>query len=136
MPCIDNRRHAGPIGGKQEFSTLDAKIGYWQSRMGPTSEEKTAFNMPFGVCNGPVTIQRHMQRVLHVRRMSDFCNVYIDDIIVFSRTIEEHIGDLQQVFDRFRAVGLKLQPTKCEFACPSVFYLLFGAFDFGGWYPA
>ena len=100
MPRIDDMLNQ--LGGKQIFSTLDAKTGYWQIRMGPTSQQKTAFTthtglyefrvMPFGVCNGPVTFQHLMQRVL--RGTSDFCNVYIDDIIVFSKAVEEHVEHL------------------------------------------
>ena len=55
--------------------------------------------------------------------MSDFCNLYIDDIVVFSRTVEKHIGYLQQMFDHLRAVGLKLQTTKFEFAYSRVTYV-------------
>ena len=52
-----------------------------------------------------------------------FCNVYIDDVIVFSSSIQEHVNDLCQVFDCLRKIGLKLHPQNCQFACPEVLYL-------------
>ena len=52
-----------------------------------------------------------------------FCNVYIDDMIVFSSSVDEHLEHLQLVFDRLREVGVRLHPAKCEFASPKVHYL-------------
>ena len=62
-----------------------------------------------------------MQRALV--GMSKFCSVYIDDILVFSENVEEHIGLLHQVFSRLCEVGLKLHPQKCVLGCPEVPYL-------------
>ena len=119
------------IGGKKVFSTLDAKSGYWQIQMESSSREKTAFItqhglfefrvMPFGLCNAPATFQRLMQRVL--AGLESFCSVYIDDIIVFLETVEEHGDHLYQIFQRLRRLRLKLHPEKCKFAWPSVGYL-------------
>ena len=52
-----------------------------------------------------------------------FCNVYIDNVIMFSSSIQEHVGHLRQVFDRLMKIGLKLHPQKCWFTCPEVLYL-------------
>jgi len=92
------------------------------------SQEKTAFvtfdglykfrAMLFGLCNVPATFQRLMQRA-----MVEFCSVYIDDILVFSVNVEEHIGHLHQVFSCLCEVGLKLHPQKCVLGCPEVHYL-------------
>ena len=49
--------------------------------------------------------------------------MYIDDIVVISKIVEGHVEHLWRVFDRLQTTGLKLHPTKCEFACPSVIYL-------------
>ena len=51
------------------------------------------------------------------------CNIYIDYMIVFSSSVDEHLEPLHQVFDQLRAVGVKLHPVKCEFAFPKVDYL-------------
>lgn len=95
LPHIDD--FLDQLRGGKVFSTLDARQGYWQIRVAENSHEKTAFVthdglfefrvMPFGLCNAPVTFQRVMQSIL--RGFSDFCRVYIDDII-FSRNMEEH----------------------------------------------
>ena len=129
MPRIDDM--LDQLGGKKIFTTLDARSGYWQIKMGSESQEKTAFSthdglyefrvMPFGVCNGPATFQRLMHHAL--RGFGEFCNVYIDDMIVFSSSVGEHLEHLQLVFDRLREVGVRLHPAKCEFASPKVHYL-------------
>ena len=129
MPRIDDM--LDQLGGKRIFSTLDARSGYWQIKLGESSREKTAFAthdglfefrvLPFGVCNGPATFQRVMQQAL--RGLSDLCSVYVDDIIVFSRTVEDHVSHLEQVFSRLREVGLRLHPAKCRFASPQVEFL-------------
>jgi len=129
LPRIDDQ--LDQLQGKRIFTTLDAKWGYWQIRVQESSQEKTAFVtfdglyefrvMPFGLCNAPATFQRLMQRALV--GMSKFCSVYIDDILVFSESVEEHIGHLCQVFRRLREVGLKLHPQKCFLGRPGVPYL-------------
>ena len=103
----------------------------WQIQMQESSQEKTAFItydglyefrvMPFGLCNAPATFQRLMQRILH--GLGEFSSAYIDDIIVFSGSMEEHLDHLRQVFNRLRRVGLKLHPQKCVFGSPEVLYL-------------
>jgi len=129
LPRIDDL--LDQLGGKRVFSTLDARSGYWQIQMHETSREKTAFVtmdglyefrvMPYGLCNAPATFQRLMQRTL--AGLGSFCSVYVDDIIVFSSTVEEHLDHLTQVFGRLRKIGLKLHPQKCSFTRPEVLYL-------------
>ena len=129
IPRIDDL--LDQLKGKKVFSTLDARCGYCQIKVKEESREKTAFVtfdglcefrvMPFGLTNAPATFQRLMQSVL--TGMSEFCSVYIDDVLVFSDSIEEHIKHLQLIFDRLRKVGLKLHPLKCRFALPEVLYL-------------
>ena len=118
------------------FSTLDLKSGYWQIRVHPNSQEKTAFVthqglyefsvMPFGLMNAPAVFQRLMQQVvmgLNPEAGPDYVAVYLDDILVFSRSLEEHRNHLKQLFKRIEVVGLKLNPKKCSFACQRVEYL-------------
>ena len=82
--------------------------------------------MPFGLTNAPAVFQRLMQKVLdglNPDEGPDFVEVYIDDVLVFSRTMEEHVKHLRQVLERLRKAGLKLKPTKCHFIRNSVEYL-------------
>ena len=132
LPQIDDL--LDQLDGKRVFTTLDARTGYWQICMQEEFREKTAFAtmkglyefcvIPFGLCNSPATFQRLMQKTLAgLGGDVPFCNVYIDDVIVFSSSIQEHVDHLRQVFDRLRKIGLKLHPQKCRFPCPEVLYL-------------
>ena len=82
--------------------------------------------MPFGLTNAPAVFQRLMQQVISSLNKDfgmDFVSVYIDDILVFSRTLEEHLLHLQQVIKRVVEIGLKLKPTKCKFVRKELEYL-------------
>ena len=129
LPRIDDLLEQ--LSGKYLFSTFDAHRGYWQIPVSDDSRPKTAFAtheglyefrvMPFGLCNAPATFQRLMQRILS--GMNSFCNVYIDDILIFSRNPEEHQEHLEQVFRCLEQYGLKLHPDKCQLARAEVEYL-------------
>ena len=117
------------MGGSKVFSTMDLKSGFWQLPVAVEDQPKTAFRchlglfqckrMPFGLCNAPAVFQRTMDKVLS-GLIGRFVCVYLDDIIVFSDSMEEHEYHLQCVFDRLRKAGLKLKPTKCAFGLPEV----------------
>ena len=110
LPRIDESLDA--LGGACYFSTLDLASGYLQVVMDPKSKEKTAFTtlyglyqfrvMPFGLCNAPATFQRLMERVLSGLHWTA-CLVYLDDIIIFSKTVEQHLALLRDVFSRLEA---------------------------------
>ena len=96
-------------------------------------KEKTAFctssgqlyefnQVPFGLCNAPATFSRLMDRVLSGLHW-ETCLFYLDNIIVFSSTWEEHLARLRQVFERLRHANLKLGAEKCAFAAKEVSYL-------------
>ena len=113
------------LGGAQIFSTLDLKAGYWQVEMAEECKAYTAFTcgplgfyecdtMPFGATNAPATFQRLMHDCLGELNMN-WCIVYLDDIIIFSDTKEEHLKRLEAVFQKLCAAGLKLKPSKCFF---------------------
>ena len=134
LPRIDDL--LDELGQSRYFSTLDLASGYWQIRVHPASQEKTAFVthqglyefcvMPFGLCNAPAVFQRLMQRVvmgLNPEDGSAFVSVYLDDVLVFSRTLEDHLKQLDLVISRLKEVGLKLNPSKCYFMRKEVAYL-------------
>ena len=132
LPRIDDL--LDQLSGKKIFSTLDARAGYWQIAVHEASQEKTAFVtmdglyefhvMPFGLCNTPATFQRLMQKILAgLGGSNPFCSVYIDDIIVYSDSVEEHLDHLTQIFGRLRRSGLKLHPQKCCLGFSEVAYL-------------
>ena len=82
--------------------------------------------MPFGLTNAPAVFQRLMQRVLDGLNPGDgpeFVEVYIDDILVFSCTMTEHVNHLCQVLERLRGAQLRLKPVKCHFLRQSIEYL-------------
>ena len=92
-------------------------------KMAPGSQQYTAFTvgnlgfyeftrMPFGLCNAPVTFQHLMQNTLGVLNLM-YCILYLDDVIVFAHTEEEHLERLRVVFERFAEFNLKLKPSKC-----------------------
>ena len=70
--------------------------------------------MPFGLTNAPATFQHLMESCLGEMHLK-WCIIYLDDIIVFSKTPEEHIERLRGVFEKLSAAGLRLKPNKCEF---------------------
>ena len=78
--------------------------------------------MPFGLSNAPATFERLMERVLGQLQWQ-ICLCYLDDILVFSDTVEDHLTRLEAVFSRLRAAGLKLKPKKCHFFQEKVTFL-------------
>ena len=70
--------------------------------------------MPFGLTNAPATFQRLMESCLGELHLQ-YCIIYLDDIIVFSKTPEEQLARLCQVFEKLSELGLKLKPSKCKF---------------------
>ena len=131
IPRIDDTLHL--LAGAKYFTKLDLKSGYWQVELKEEDKSKTAFQvgplgfyecnrMPFGLCNAPATFQRLMERCMGELNLRD-CLIYLDDIIIFSSTFEEHLERLQAVFSRLELHNLKLKATKCEFFKSRVVYL-------------
>ena len=132
LPRIDDLLDA--LHGAKWFSTLDLKSGYWQVPITEQDKAKTTFRtssgqlfefnqVPFGLCNAPATFSCLMDRVLAGLHW-ETCLFYLDDIIVFSSTWEEHLTRLRQVFKRLRHANLKLGADKCTFAAKEVNYLV------------
>lgn len=120
------------LGKCQYFTTLDLASGFYQVQMNPDDIHKTAFNvehghfeflrMPMGLKNSPSTFQRVMDNVLRGLQ-NVICLVYLDDIIVFSTSLQEHITNLEKVFLRLRESNFKIQMDKSEFLKLETAYL-------------
>ena len=106
LPRIDETLDC--LNGVEWFSSLDQKLGYWQVEMEEDSKALTAFtvrpigfykckHMPFGLTNAPATFQWLMQSCLGNLHLH-YCIIYLDDVIVFSKTLEEHVIRLRAVF--------------------------------------
>jgi len=120
------------LGQSKIFSVLDMASGYHQIAIKPEHKEKTAFSchrghfqfvkMPFGLNNAPATYQRCIDVILMgLKGIS--CLVYLDDIICFSVTMEEHVKKLCVIFERLDQANFRIQPEKCVFATDTVEYL-------------
>ena len=124
LPRIDTTLDI--LSGVKWFSVLDLKSGYWQVPLAEQDKCKTAFTvgllgfwecerMPFGLTNAPATFQRLMENCMSDLHLS-YCLLYLDNIIIFSKTYEDHLIDhLEAVLQKLKNVGLKLSPLKCNF---------------------
>ena len=119
--------------GARFFSSMDLKSGFWQVRMSEKSRQYTAVTlgslgiyeflwMPYGLCNAPAMFQRLMQNCLGELNLT-YTLVYLDDVIVYSKTEEDHLRRLQAIFERFHEHGLKLKPSKCRFLRKQITFL-------------
>ena len=109
------------ISGAKWFTAVDAAKGYWQIGMHHDSIEKTAFNTPFGLfewlampmglTNSAACFQKMITEVMGPL-LYECCLVYLDDIFIFSPTLEDHIKDVERVFKRLRDCGLKIRADK------------------------
>lgn len=113
------------FGGSTLYSSLDLLSGYWQIEMSETAKKLTAFVvpglgewnfevMPFGLTGAPGTFQALADKVFEGLKWKDIL-IYLDDIVIFSKTPEEHLVKLEKVFQRLRDAGLTLKPSKCEY---------------------
>ncbi|GBG74471.1 hypothetical protein CBR_g18882 [Chara braunii] len=130
LPRIDDLLER--LGGATYFSKLDLKSGYHQIEIQPQDRYKTAFKtryghfewvvMPFGLTNAPATFQAAM--TTEFRDLLDrSVLIYRDDILVYSRTLDEHIVHLRVVLNRLRLAKYKANLDECEFARQELEYL-------------
>ena len=120
------------LSGSTVFSTMDLKSGYWQVPVKESDRDKTSFvthqglyrwkRAPFGLKNMPAIFQRLMTQVLAGLTWSQVL-VYIDDLIVFGKTWDEHLQRLQTVLDRLKIAGLTVNLSKCSFGMQEVHHL-------------
>ena len=120
------------VHGAKWFSKLDLRTGFHQIRLADEDTGKTAFRtrygsyeylvLPMGLCNAPGTFMQLMNDTF--RDMLDkSVLVFLDDILVFSRTKEEHMGHLREVLSKLKAAQLYAKLSKCEFMLPEVEFL-------------
>ncbi|GJP50962.1 hypothetical protein CLOM_g10117 [Closterium sp. NIES-68] len=130
IPRIDDL--LDQLRGATVFSKLDLRSGYWQIRMADNSIHKTAFRtrygsyeylvMPFGLTNAPATFQAEMNHIL--RPLLDECVVvYLDDILIYSRDMKQHVEHLRRVFEILRRERFYVKLSKSKFALEKVQFL-------------
>lgn len=129
MPRIDEL--IDRLAGAKYVSTLDLTRGYWQVPVAPESQSKTAFTtsfglfnftvMPFGLHGAPATFQRMMDNLL--RGTGSYSAAYLDDLVIYSSTWEEHLLQLRSILLRLRKAGLTAKPSKCKLAARQCVYL-------------
>ena len=130
LPRIDET--LDKLGGAKLFSSLDLNSGYYQIRISEEDAHKTAFTTPFGLfeykvlgqglANAPATFQAVMNRIL-APLLNKCAVVYLDDILVYSDTPEQHLADLRAVLDILRDNNLYAKPPKCHFGMKEVKFL-------------
>lgn len=114
------------------FTSLDLMRGYHQVKMAENSKHKTAFvchlgqyqyrRMPFGLTNAPATFQRLMSQLFSGKEW-EFVSVYLDDVLIASCNIKEHVDHVRRVLIKLSEAGLRLKPNKCVFAADEIEYL-------------
>jgi hypothetical protein len=120
------------LGRARYFTKLDLRSGYYQVRIAAGDEPKTAcvtrygsyefLVMPFGLTNAPATFCTLMNKIFHPY-LDQFVVVYLDDIVVYSNTLKEHVDHLRTVFQVLRENELYVKKEKCSFARNEVIFL-------------
>ena len=121
------------LSGSKYFTVLDMRSGYHQIEVSDEHKCRTAFSvgslglyeynrMPFGLSNAPATYQRLMEDCFRPL-INKECVIFLDDILIYSDTFEEHLNRLEHVFQCITDSGMKLSPKKCHFCRPKVKYL-------------
>ena len=122
LPLIDSVFDR--LGGCSYFSTIDLYAGFHCIPIHQKDREKTAFStphlglfewnrMPFGLRNAPAFFSEAVQRAF--QSLNYCCMPFVDDVIIFSRSLDQHIRDLQSVFDRLKQHSLRIKLSKCQF---------------------
>ena len=114
------------------WSTLDAASAYWSIPLNEADKEKTTFSVPcgkygfnvtpFGLCNAGASYQRMVD--IYLSGLPSNCVfAYIDDILICSKSMEEHLSSLKEVFLKLRESGITLKLSKCVFGCENIDFL-------------
>ena len=133
IPRIDES--LSKLGDAKFFTTLDLGSAFWQVPLRKKDREKTGFacelglyqwkRMPFGLCNATATFQRLMAQALTrvTKKYGNFVMCYVDDVVIATPTLEDHIDRFDEVFGCMKRAGLKCKPSKCEILRDSIKYL-------------
>jgi transposase InsO family protein len=130
MPTCDHTIHR--LRGSQYYSCLDILSGFWHLPLTPESCKYVAFStgkghfeftvLPFGWVNSPFWFQRFTQTCI-ANPNGDYCQAYIDDLVVFSKDVEDHFLHLRQVLNTIRSLNVRLKTSKCSFFAREMEYL-------------
>ena len=120
------------LGEASVFSTIDCNSGYWQIPVRKQDRDKTAFvchaglyrykRMPFGLTNAPATFQRTLDILLSPYKWRS-CLVYLEDIIIFSKSVEKHFQHVEEIITTLKSAGISFKLKKCSFFTNIVKYL-------------
>ena len=133
IPRIDES--LSKLGDAKFFTTLDLGSAFWQVPLRKKDREKTGFacelglyqwkRMPFGLCKATATFQRLMAQALTgvTKKYGNLLMCYVDDVVIATPTLEDHIDRLDEVFGCMKRAGLKCKPSKCEILRDSIKYL-------------
>ena len=133
IPRIDES--LSKMGDAKFFTTLDLGSAFWQVPLRKQDREKTGFacelglfqwkRMPFGLCNATATFQRLMAQALTsvTKKYGNLIMCYVDDVVIATPTLEDHIERLEEVFSCMKQAGLKCKPSKCEILRDSIKHL-------------
>ena len=133
IPRIDES--LSKLGDAKFFATLDLGSAFWQVPLRKKDREKTGFacelglyqwkKMPFGLCNATATFHRLMAQALTgvTKKYGNLLMCYVDDVVIATPTLEDHIDRLDEVFGCMKRAGLKCKPSKCEILRDSIKYL-------------
>ena len=132
LPRLSDMLDAIGEAHPQFFTTLDLGKAFWQVSLSESSKEKAAIitqtgiyefqTMAFGLAGAPATFQSLMMKVLEGVAWK-FALCYVDDVIIYSKTFDEHLNHISEVFDRIQQARLKLSSNKCSFAKSKLRYL-------------
>ena len=133
IPPIDES--LSKLGDAKFFTTLDLGSAFWQVPLRKKDREKTGFacelglyqwkRMPFGLYNTTATFQRLMAEALTrvTKKYGNLVMCYVDDVVIATPTLEDHIDRLDEVFGFMKRAGLKCKPSKCDILRDSIKYL-------------
>ena len=133
LPHIDES--LARLGNAKIYTSIDLAWAFWQIPLRKADHHKTAFacelglfewrRMPFGLCNASATFQRAIARALQkiVNRKGSMVMAYIDDIVIATETVEDHMARLREIFECLREAGFKMRVAKCDFMKSEIKYL-------------